>query len=203
MTAWTNGTTSWTFDNANRLTALTAPNGTITFGYDDANRRTSRVLTGTGTWTYSYDAANRLTSTTNPYSETTTTSFDVINRPTQVTAGNSSLTLYGYDSLGHTNDVWHKTSGGTTLGRYQTTWDAAGNVTQRADNDGSTTTFGYDNANQITSEARTGGSNYTITYSYDSNGNRLTKVLNATTGSVSASFSHSDRFASRRLVAVR
>jgi RHS repeat-associated protein len=62
-----------------------------------------------------------------------------------------------------------------------------GNVATRADNDGSTTTYGYDNANQLTSDVRTGtgGNNYSISYTYDGNGNRATKVLGGVTDTYS------------------
>ena len=63
-------------------------------------------------------------------------------RPNHVTHGNASGTLYDHDDLGRTLDVWHKTSGGTTLGRYQYEYDNASNVTKRTDNDGSVTNFG-------------------------------------------------------------
>lgn len=44
--------------------------------------------------------------------------------------------------------------------------------------DGITTTYGYDGAGQLASEVRTG---YDCAYTYDANGNRLTKTLNGTT----------------------
>jgi RHS repeat-associated protein len=183
------GTTTWNFDAANRASSFTNPNGTVTYTYDNADRRTQIALTGTGNWTYSYDSGNRITSSTNPYSETSSWSYDAANRVTQLTAANSSLTTYGYDSMNRTTDVWHKTnaSPAVTLGRYQYTYDAASNVSTRADNDGSTTTYGYDNAHQLTSDVRTGtgGNNYSISYTYDGNSNRATKVLGGVTDTYS------------------
>lgn len=172
------GTTSWVYDAANRLISLITPNGTLNSLYDNAHRRTQRTLVGAGTWTYSYDDGNRLIATTNPYNETTSYLYNAANLLTQVSYGNGSVIVYGYDTLNRLTDVWHKTSGGVTLGRYQYLYDGAGNVSSRTDNDGSVTTFNYDGANQLTSEVRTGPGAYTLSYTYDHNGNRLTKTLN-------------------------
>ena len=180
------GTTGYTYDNADRLTSLLQPNATTGYGYDNANRRTSMTVSGvTGSWTYTFDNSNRLSTVLNPSSETATYAYDNANRVTSLTNGNSSVTSYGYDTANRATDVWHKTSTGTTLGRYQYTYDSSGNVSTRTDNDGSVTTFGYDNSDQLTSEVRSttsGGSNpYTISYTYDHNGNRKTKVLGGVT----------------------
>ncbi len=188
------GTTTWTFDNANRLTSIVQPNGTVTYGFDNADRRTSMALSGTGTWSYSFDNGNRLTSLTNPYSEVTSTSYNADDLPTQGTAGNSSVTLYAYDSLDRCTDVWHKTSGGATLGRYQYSYDSASNVTSRADNDGSTTSFGYNGANALTSESRSTPNSYSISYTYDHNQNRLTKTIGGVTDSYS--YDYNDKLTS-------
>ena len=180
------GTSGYTYDNADRLTSLLQPNGTTGYGYDNANRRTSMTVSGvTGSWTYGFDNANRLTTVLNPSSETATYAYDNANRVTSLTNGNSSVTSYGYDTTNRATDVWHKTSTGTTLGRYQYTYDGTSNVLTRTDNDGSVTTFGYDNSDQLTSEVRNitgGGSNaYSISYTFDHNGNRKTKVIGGVT----------------------
>ena len=180
------GTSGYTFDNANRLTSLLQPNATTGYGYDNANRRTSMTVSGvTGSWSYTYDNANRLLTTKNPNNETATNAYDAANKVTSLTAGNNSVTTYGYDTADRSTDVWHKTSTGTTLGRYQYSYDGASNVLTRTDNDGSVTTFGYDNSDQLTSEVRSitgGGSNaYSISYTYDHNANRKTKVLGGVT----------------------
>ena len=180
------GTTGYGYDNGNRLTSLQQPNGTTGYGYDVANRKSSMTISGvTGSWTYGYDNANRLLTTKNPNNETATNVYDNANRVTSLTNGNNSVTSYAYDNANRSTDVWHKTSTGTTLGRYQYSYDGASNVLTRTDNDGSVTTFGYDGSDQLTSEVRSitgGGSNpYTIAYTYDHNANRKTKVLGGVT----------------------
>jgi RHS repeat-associated protein len=178
----TTGTTGYTFDNASRLTQIAEPNGTVGYGYDNAGRRTSVTVTGTGTWTYTFDNANRLTGLINPFSETTSFTYDADNHLTQKTNGNGAITSLIYDTDSRVTDVWHKKSDNiTVLGHYEYSYDGVGNVTSRADNDGSTTSFGYDSANQVTSEVRTGPGAYSVSYTYDHNGNRTTKVLNGAT----------------------
>ena len=171
------GTTTWTFDAADRLTQIQSPNGTVSYGYDNADRRTSTTVTGQGTWSYTLDPGDRVTSILNPYSESTTWLYNAADLPTQQTFGSGAVTTFQYDYQLRTTDVWHKTSGGATLGRYQYTYNST-NLTSRSDNDGSVTSFGYDGANQLTSEVRSGPGAYTIGYLYDNNGNRTQKTLN-------------------------
>jgi RHS repeat-associated protein len=126
---------------------------------------------------------SEMTSTTNPYSETTALAYDNADRLTQQTAGDGSVTAFAYDSANRQTDVWHQTGTGTTLERNQYTYDPVGNVTERDDSDGSATTFGYDSADQLTSETRGTPNAYTATYTYDDNGNRLSKTLGGVTTS--------------------
>ena len=101
MTTPVQGTLTYCYDAANRLTTImtgtncASPTGVqAAYGYDDANRRTSLTLANGVTTTYGYDNANQLTSLT--YSK----------------GGNTLGTLtYGYDAAGRRN------SQGGTLAR--------------------------------------------------------------------------------------
>ena len=148
---------------------------------DWANRRTS-MTQGSLTWSYSFDAGNRLSTTTSPYSEVTTNAFDSANRVTSVTSGDSSVAYYSYDAANRVTEVQHKTSGGTTLSDYQYGYDRV-DCTSQTDTDGTVTDYVYDDADQLTSEVRdnTHSTGYSISYTYDHNQNRLTKVLNSVT----------------------
>ncbi len=180
------GTTGYSYDAGNRLTQIAAPNGTLNYTYDAVDRRTQMSLVNTGTWTYSYDNADRLTGLTNPYTESTSYTYDAGNRLTQQTNANSTVTTYSYDTANRITDVWHKQSGGTVLGHYAYEYDSVGNLTQRTDPDSTLTTFGYDAADQVTSEVRGGTGGYSISYTYDHNGNRLSK----TQGGVTTNYSY-------------
>src|SRR5262249_5390723 len=108
-------TIGYTYDLANRLTALTYPSGKVVqYGYDNAGKLTSVTEKNAGqsdlvtTYTYS-PTTGLLTKTTPP---------------------NNTETLYGYDTNGWLNDIWHRqTSTSATLLRYQYTMDAAGRRT--------------------------------------------------------------------------
>jgi RHS repeat-associated protein len=84
---------------------------------------------------------------------------------------------YGYDSLGRNNSIIHKNSSGAVLTQESYSFDPVGNMSSKTV-DGLVTSYGYDNADQLVSESRSG---YAATYSYDRNGNRLAKVLNGVT----------------------
>jgi hypothetical protein len=103
-----------------------------------------------------------------------------------VTSGDSSVVYYSYDTANRPTEVKHKTSGGTVLTDYQYGYDAV-NCTYQIDTDGTETDYGYDDSNQLTSEDRdnTHSTGYSISYTYDHNQNRLTKVLNSVTDSYS------------------
>lgn len=172
------GTTSWTYDNANRLTGLNTPQGNMTYTYTNANQRATMVESA-GTTSYTYDDAGRLTQLTNWNSETTSWTYDNANRTTRQTFASGAYTNYGYDSQNRQTSVSHKKSDGTVLSSESYVYDDAGNMSSKTV-DSTTTTYGYDNIDQLTSEARTG---YTCSYTYDANGNRLTKTLNNVTES--------------------
>ena len=74
-----------------------------------------------------------------------------------------------------------KNSSNTALRSRAYTYDDASRIaTQTVES--VTTTYGYDNADQLTSESRSG---YVASYTYDGNGNRLTKTLNSVTDAYS------------------
>src|ERR1044071_1755419 len=58
---------------------------------------------------------------------------------------------------------------------------------ERRGPDPGVTSFGYDNSDQLTSESRDNShsTGYSISYTYDHNGNRATKVLNSATDTYS------------------
>ncbi|MCO5297810.1 MAG: hypothetical protein M9921_13240 [Fimbriimonadaceae bacterium] len=170
------GTTEWTFDDASQVTELETPQGTMDYTYDLPGRRATMVQ-GSGTTTYSYDDAGRLTSLENPYSETTAFEYDDGGRLTKETFDSGVYTLYGYDSRDRTTSVVHKTSGASTISSESYAWDDAGNLEEKTV-DTVTTTYGYDDINQLVSESRSG---YSASYTYDANGNRASKTLNGTT----------------------
>ncbi|WP_025228633.1 RHS repeat-associated core domain-containing protein [Fimbriimonas ginsengisoli] len=170
------GTTSWTYDNASRVTGLNTPQGNLTYTYDNANRKATMV-DSTGTTTYTFDNADRLTSLVNPQSETTSFTFDNANRTTRQTFSGGQYDDFGYDSRNRQTSVSHKTSGGTVISSESYSYDSGSNLSSKTV-DSVTTSYTYDNIDQLLTESRTG---YSATYTYDANGNRASKTLGGVT----------------------
>lgn len=70
-----------------------------------------------------------------------------------------------------------KNSSNATISSESYTYDDGGNLSDKTVNS-VTTTYGYDDIDQLTSESRSG---YSASYTYDANGNRATKTLGGTT----------------------
>jgi YD repeat-containing protein len=79
-----------------------------------------------------------------------------------------------------------KNSGGTQLSDIQYAYNGV-NVTSRTDTDGTVTSFGYDDSNQLTSESRDNShsTGYSISLICNHNENRTSKVLNSVTDTYS------------------
>jgi RHS repeat-associated protein len=78
-------------------------------------------------------------------------------------------TTYTYDASHHVTDIHTTNAAGSTVARFQYTYDAAGRVLTQDDNS-VVTTYAYDNANQLTGEDFASGTDGA--YSYDLGGNR-------------------------------
>ncbi|MEV6038914.1 RHS repeat-associated core domain-containing protein [Nonomuraea sp. NPDC052116] len=154
------GTTTFTWDNADRLKTATDPltGRTFTYAYDKANRvETLTSANPANTQIFGYDDLGRATSQTLKNSAGAeiakiTYGWDKDdNLTTKTTTGlaGSGTNTYGYD---HANRLTSWTApGGTTT--YE--WDAAGNRTKVGDK-----TFTYDERNRLTNGD---GTDYTYT----------------------------------------
>jgi YD repeat-containing protein len=154
-----NGTSSFTYDSENNLKTLTHKNASNT------------VL---ASYSYSYDAGARLTSETD---NGTTTNYTYDSTNQILTAGTSN---YAWDANGNTkatNVVIGQNNQLLSDGTWNYSYDKEGNLIRKAGiSNGLTWTFGYDNANQMTSAVETNSSNQTLvsaTYTYDVFGNRI------------------------------
>jgi len=160
----------------------------------------SLQVTGENAFSYSYNGRNQLSSVTNPNS--VQVSFtgacperkrgDDADRRTRITDPGSYVEFL-YNARDWITDVRNRTTGGTT--RYDasysyndsTLWDNVGNPLKRTENiAGSTytTTLRYDAVYRETEETKRDSSNnvvYSLSYSYDACGNRLTRALGGTT----------------------
>ncbi len=165
------GTTTWTYDKADRLTQLAQPLGLVTYGYDQWGRRTS-VTSSVGKISYGYTGA-RLTKVTSPQNEVTQYVYDPTSALlSQQVNANGTLTNFSYDSLDRLQGITHQSPSGATLTAETYSYDFNGNLTSKTV-DGGTTTYQYDAIGQLLSEI---GPSVYFTYDYDHNGNRLHKT---------------------------
>lgn len=171
------GTSTWTYNNGSEVTQLSTPQGTISYTLQTSGRRATMVETGVGTTTYGYDSGGRLISLQNPLNETTTFAYDDADRLTTKTLANGSYSEYAYDVRNRVTSINHKKSDTSVISSESYSYDSASNLSSKTV-DGLTTTYTYDDDNQLITESRTG---YVASYSYDANGNRASKTLNGVT----------------------
>lgn len=179
------------YDRNGNLTTFTDAGGTVTYTYDQVNLLKTTLEPGASTPVrYSYDENNRRRFMYLPTSPQVTVEmkYDKSGRQTSIVATNDStaakLTSFTYDYTKSGVDTGLRQSmtdlSGTTtysydkLNRLKTAsgpgsfarsydYDANHNRTSKTEN-GTTTTYDYNNAHQLTSAGST-------TYSYDNNGN--------------------------------
>jgi RHS repeat-associated protein len=141
----TTGCTSFSYDDADQLTARSYLDGVThnitSISYDDDGRRTGMTdATGTSTWVY--DSLGRLTSTTD---------------------GNSVTTSYGHDLDGNTTTISYPGTGHTVTRAF----DALDRLSTVTDWNGNTVTAGYDENSNPTTNAFPSGTAETDTTAYD------------------------------------
>ncbi len=174
VTDWNNGITAYTYDAANRVTQIAYPNtDSASYSYDNANRvlGISDYQGGTeiALFTYTYDPnGNRATAADSSGGFTYT--YDKLDRLT-VVAAPSGTTSYGYDLAGNRTSV---TTGAGTI--------TCGTLTV-------TTCAAYNAANELTSATSSGASvscgskTVSTCYGYDADGNRASATTaNGATG---------------------
>ncbi|MEV0346075.1 LamG-like jellyroll fold domain-containing protein [Nonomuraea sp. NPDC050680] len=155
------GTTTYTWDNDNRLKTVADPvsGRTNTYGYDNADRLTSITSANpVNTQSYTYDAADRLkthtlkNSTGGQLAQITYGWDKDDNLTSKITSGTAGAgnNTYGYDHAGRLTS-WTGPDGTTTA--YE--WDASGNRTKAGNK-----TYTYDQRNRLTSGD---GTDYTYT----------------------------------------
>ncbi|MBN2116321.1 MAG: hypothetical protein JW730_07115 [Anaerolineales bacterium] len=124
------GTTTWTYDDLNRLIAVTdAFNQTIECSYDAVGNRIELTYPDGKTVTYTYDRNNRLKSVTDWDQQETEYSYNEVGQLSSVSRPNGVSSQYVYDNAGRLEELEH-TFGLNTLASYNYTYDPAGNRTR-------------------------------------------------------------------------
>lgn len=169
-------TTDYDYRDDSRVGTVTADGASTAYGYDDAGNLTSATLPNGITTTYSWDDASRLTNVehkkgANVLQNHAITLIDNNGNPTRI-VGPSGTTNYTYDMFDRLEKVCTPSCTGGSPSGIGYTYDKAGNrLTEvRYGAGGGTTTYNYDNADQLTSTTGL----VAKTYGYDSNGNQAT-----------------------------
>jgi RHS repeat-associated protein len=190
---------TYTYDAASNRTGLQAPDGSTTsYVYDVLNRLTDQTNSWAGHFVFSYDDLSRRTLLTRPNGVNTSYSYDNLSRLMSVVhqqgttnvdgatytydnAGNrlSKQNLlnnvtehYDYDGIYQLKHVIQDLSGGGQTTTESYTYDQVGNRLSALN----VSQYNYDSSNHLNS------SSDGVTYTYDNNGNTLTKTdANGTT----------------------
>lgn len=165
------GTTStYVYDTLNRLSGLTnSITGQFGFGYDELGRRTSLTRPNGVNTSYNYDSLSRLLSVLHKAGGATIdgasyTYDNAGNRLSKLNQLNGVTENYTYDPLYQLKQVQQIVNGNQTTSESYT-YDIVGNRLSSLN----VASYSYNTSNQLTSSAD--GYNYT----YDNNGNTLTK----------------------------
>ena len=88
--------------------------------------------------------------------------------------------MYDFDNRSRPTHIRTYNSANSLMDTKEYVWDAASRVMQ-AKEGGVWTTYGYDQIDQLVSEVKGAPLNYAASYSYDKNGNRLSRAVNGVT----------------------
>jgi RHS repeat-associated protein len=173
------GSTTYSYDNRDRLLSKATPQGTLSYSYDPAGNLT-RIQSnhaGGAAMDYAYDPRNRLASVTDAEGRVTTYSYDAVGNLAGFLYPNGVQTTYTYNPLNRLTNVTG--AKGATLASYTYTLGASGNRVAVTEANGRRADYTYDALYRLTSEtisADPAGPNGAIAYTYDRVGNRLTRI---------------------------
>ncbi|HEY6202469.1 MAG TPA: RHS repeat-associated core domain-containing protein [Candidatus Limnocylindria bacterium] len=163
--------TNYQYDALNRLKQVSATGlSTITYSYDELSHR-KQMIDGTGTSTYTYDGLGRL-KTANQPNGNLAYDYDLDSNRTLLTYPTVGSVTYAFGPAGRLSTVTDWASRASSYTYYPS--GLAHTVTLPSSLGGLTTTYGYDNAQRLTSleNATAGGTITSDTYTLDSEGNR-------------------------------
>lgn len=187
------GTTSYNYDEMNRLLSVTSPGAsTVSYRYDVGSNRTKIIYPDATAVTYTFDKANRLSTVVDWANRTTSYQYNADDSVAVVSYNNNTSANHQYDNAGRLTQVWNKYRADDTVSRNTYTLDGVGNrlvddmvLADVVDSPGpidpdhqGTVTYVYDKMYRVTKETRILPSPQrrdVWDHTYDSVGNRLSK----------------------------
>jgi RHS repeat-associated protein len=176
------GTTTYNYDNQNRLIKEVKPNQAILeYGYNKLGNRTLLKFTPPGGSAvevqYKYDALSRLQKVIAPDGETTY-AYDSVGNRQRVNYANATYTQYGYDKLNRLTSLETRKPDNSLLASYEYTLAPTGHRTQITEHSGRAVNYSYDDLYRLKEEAITldDGNEISFSYQYDAVGNRVYSI---------------------------
>jgi RHS repeat-associated protein len=195
VTDWSEHSTTFAYDQDSELKTTTWPSNEDSSTYNEADQLTKTLMKKGGeelaSLTYARDPDGQLESTTQkglPGEETTAYTYDENNR---LKAGGS--VEYKYDGadnatkLGATTQTFNEGDELTEGTGVKYSYDAVGERSEQSPSGGPATSYGYDQAGDLTSvERKKEGETAEIkdSYGYDGNGLRVSQTISGTTSYV-------------------
>jgi RHS repeat-associated protein len=170
-----------TYDDLNRRVTMTQverfpvpDNLTTTYAYDDAGNVTAVTSPSGAVSRVSYDALGQVLTTTDPNNVVSRYGYDYLGRTVRTVDGLGRTSRTDYDGFGRVQAQSDLDPSGTTLRTESYTYDRAGNVLTSTDPLGHVTSYAYDGLNQLVSQTEPVSDTHTITttFGYDAAGNR-------------------------------
>jgi YD repeat-containing protein len=139
------GSTTYSYDNRDRLLSKATPQGTLSYSYDPAGNLT-RIQSnhaGGAAMDYAYDPRNRLASVTDAEGRVTTYSYDAVGNLAGFLYPNGVQTTYTYNLVNRLTNVTGA-RGATTIAGYTYTLGPSGNRTAVTEASGRRVDYTYD-----------------------------------------------------------
>ena len=177
------GTTTYGYDNRDRVTSKATPQGTLTYTFDVANNVGSVVssnVNGTNT-SYAWNGVNLLSTVTDNRlggSGTTNFAYDQINNVASFQYSNGVTHTYGYDNRYRTTSLNLTNSSSSVIGAFTQTFSQTGHKQAVAESSGRGANYAYDLIYRLTNETIAGdpapANNGVLAYGLDPVANRTT-----------------------------
>lgn len=166
------GVQTFQYNALGRLISESAENGTINYQYDLLSRLNVRQIVGQPAVTYDYDVVGNLLSVSDTQASVNL-GYDVLNRRTTIQRGNGVKTDHSFDALSRILSINHSNAVGS-IDQQAYAYDKTGNRKSMANTLGQPYTTQsanatYDEANRLVARGE-------FAYTYDENGNRITKT---------------------------
>jgi RHS repeat-associated protein len=184
------GTTTYEYDAAGRFAGIVYPHGgSVRYLRDALGRTVQQSVRATASasplvTSYDYDEVGNLREVRDPQGGVTSFVYDAENRLTSRTLPNAVVTTYTYDARDRPLSVVHRNAANLVLASRTYVRAPGGEPTRITKEDGSYVEVGYDGALRITSEryfTSAGVLEEELGYTYDADGNRLTKTVDGVT----------------------